>query len=123
MGLQTEERAKKDTFKHNVQRGKRYFLKKVTEILVDKQQQQEETEFTIVSLDESFVFYDSLIRGVCWIEEDNRPIVPSNRLAQTIVASFTYGFAARNKRKTVMDGRRRKKRTTEGLHDPYHLHH
>ena len=30
--------------------------------------------FTIVSLDESFFFYDSLVRRV-WIEEDKRPIV------------------------------------------------
>ncbi len=38
---------------------------------MDKQQ---DTEFTIVSLDESFFFYDSLVIPV-WIEENNRPIV------------------------------------------------
>ncbi len=39
-----------------------------------QQQQQQKTKFTIISLDESFFFYDSLIRRV-WIEEKKRPIV------------------------------------------------
>ncbi|MER5175833.1 MAG: hypothetical protein ABJB76_04245 [Candidatus Nitrosocosmicus sp.] len=39
-----------------------------------QQQQQEEDVFTIVSLDESFFFYDSLVRRV-WIDENKRPIV------------------------------------------------
>ena len=44
--------------------------------MADKQQQQQtqETKFTIVSMDESFFFYDSLVRRV-WIEEKKRPIV------------------------------------------------
>ncbi|MER5175512.1 MAG: hypothetical protein ABJB76_08915 [Candidatus Nitrosocosmicus sp.] len=42
---------------------------------MDKQQQEQETEFTIVSLDESFLFYDSLVRKVCWIDENKRPKV------------------------------------------------
>jgi hypothetical protein len=37
-------------------------------------QQQQEDGFTIVSLDESFFFYDSLVRRV-WIDGNNRPIV------------------------------------------------
>ena len=43
---------------------------------MDKQQkqQQQETAFTIISLDESFFFYDSLIRRV-WIDEKKRPVV------------------------------------------------
>jgi transposase len=51
---------------------------------VDKQQQQEQQQpqeqekqvagFTIVSLDEPFFFYDSLVRRV-WIVQDKRPIV------------------------------------------------
>jgi hypothetical protein len=54
---------------------------------VDKQQQQQQQQqqqpqeqdeekegFTIVSVDESFFFYDSLVRRV-WIEENKRPIV------------------------------------------------
>ncbi len=43
---------------------------------MDKQQQQNEEEkgFTLVSLDESFFFYDSLVRRV-WIEEKKRPVV------------------------------------------------
>jgi transposase len=46
---------------------------------VDKQQQQQQQDkekkgFTIVSVDESFFFYDSLVRRV-WIVQDKRPIV------------------------------------------------
>ena len=46
---------------------------------LDKQQQQKEGEekvgfFTLVSLDESYFFCDSLARRV-WIEEGKRPIV------------------------------------------------
>jgi hypothetical protein len=44
---------------------------------VDKQQQQQDKEkkgFTIVSLDESFFFYDSRIRRV-WIDENKRSVV------------------------------------------------
>jgi hypothetical protein len=51
---------------------KRDFQKKVAQILVDKHIHQQ--EFTVVSLDESFFFYDSLVRMV-WIEQDKRPIV------------------------------------------------
>jgi len=39
-----------------------------------QQQQQQKTKFTIISLDESFFFYDSLIRRV-WIDGNNRPVV------------------------------------------------
>ncbi|MER5176183.1 MAG: transposase [Candidatus Nitrosocosmicus sp.] len=41
---------------------------------MDKQQQQQQETFTIISLDESFFSYDSLVRRVC-IEEKKRPIV------------------------------------------------
>ncbi len=44
---------------------------------MDKQEQEQEhqeTEFTRVSLDESFFFYDSLVRRV-WIVQDKRSIV------------------------------------------------
>ncbi len=45
---------------------------------MDKQQQQQQGEekkgFTIVSIDESFFFYDSLARRV-WIDENKRPVV------------------------------------------------
>ena len=42
---------------------------------MDKQQEQEQQEsFTITSTDESFFFYDSLVRRV-WIDESKRPIV------------------------------------------------
>ena len=44
---------------------------------ISRQQQEkhsQETSFTIVSLDESFFFYDSLVRRV-WIDKNKRPIV------------------------------------------------
>ena len=41
---------------------------------IQEQQQKEDSGFTVVSLDESFFFYDSLVRRV-WIEQDKRPIV------------------------------------------------
>src|SRR4051795_6025169 len=41
-------------------------------MLVDKQLQEE--GFTLVSLDESFFFYDSLVRRV-WIDKEKRPVV------------------------------------------------
>ena len=75
MGIQTKS-TKKGTCKYCIQEGKERFQKKVTPILVDKhiqQQQQhkkkEKEGFTIVSLDESFFFYDSLVRRI-WIEEN-----------------------------------------------------
>src|SRR4051812_18753695 len=39
---------------------------------MDKQQQED--GFTVVSLDESFFFYDSLVRRV-WIDQNKRPVV------------------------------------------------
>ena len=45
---------------------------------MDKQQQQKEGEekegFSLVSLDESFFFYDSLVRRV-WVDKEKRPVV------------------------------------------------
>jgi hypothetical protein len=56
-------------------------LKKVKQIFVDTSHQHEKKkkkkkrkDFTIVSMDESFFFYDSLVRRV-WIEEGKRPVV------------------------------------------------
>ena len=48
-------------------------LKKTSQILVDIQHQEQKKGFTIVSLDESFVFYDSLVRRV-WIDANKRPV-------------------------------------------------
>ena len=31
--------------------------------------------FTLVSLDESFLFYDTLVRRVVWIDEEKKPVV------------------------------------------------
>ena len=74
MGFQTEG-AKKSACKHCITRREIRFQKKAAEILVvDKYiQQQQEDGFTIVSLDESFFFYDCLIR--VWIDEKKTPIV------------------------------------------------
>src|SRR3982750_3396651 len=41
---------------------------------VKQQQEQQEDGFSVVSTDESFFFYDSLVRRV-WIDEKKRPIV------------------------------------------------
>ena len=41
---------------------------------MDVRYQKQKEEFAIVSLDESFFFYDSLVRRV-WIDEGKRPIV------------------------------------------------
>ncbi len=41
---------------------------------VPYQKKKKKKEFTLVSLDESFIFYDSLVRRV-WIDEKKRPIV------------------------------------------------
>ena len=41
---------------------------------MDKQQQEQQESFTIISTDESFFFYDSLVRRV-WIAKEKRPIV------------------------------------------------
>ena len=72
MGFQIKS-TKKSTCKHSIQGRERGFQKKTTEqILVDKHEQQE--SFTIISTDESFFFYDSLVRRV-WIDENKRPIV------------------------------------------------
>ena len=35
---------------------------------------KQQEEFTVVSTDESFFFYDSLVRRV-WIKHDERPVV------------------------------------------------
>ncbi|HXT83280.1 MAG TPA: transposase [Verrucomicrobiae bacterium] len=40
---------------------------------MDEQQQQQEDGFAVVSVDESFFFYDCLVRRV-WINENKRPV-------------------------------------------------
>jgi len=59
-------------------RKKRLSKKDTEQIFMDvqqqqQQQQQQEDGFSVVSLDESFFFYDSLVRRV-WIDEKKRPI-------------------------------------------------
>ncbi len=59
------------------QEEKEAFKKRSYQIFMEKQQQQQQREedgFTIVSIDESFFFYDYLVRRV-WIGENKRPIV------------------------------------------------
>ncbi len=41
---------------------------------MEQQQDEEKKGFTIVSVDESFFFYESLVRRV-WIEQDKSPVV------------------------------------------------
>jgi transposase len=41
---------------------------------IQYQKQKKKKDFAIVSLDESFLFYDSLVRRV-WIDKDKRPVV------------------------------------------------
>ena len=59
---------------------------------MDRRQQQQQDEikkkgFTVVSLDESFFFYDSLVRRV-WIDKNKRPIV---RVTGSHKHSCTFG--------------------------------
>jgi hypothetical protein len=65
---------------------KRGFQKKVAQIFVDKEQQQEQENFTIISMDESFFFYDSLVRRV-WIDK-KRPVV---RVTGSHQHSYIFG--------------------------------
>ena len=53
--------------------------------------------FTIISRDESFFFYDSLIRRV-WIDKREKTYCESNRLAQT----FLYFWSRKYRRKSVI---------------------
>ncbi len=65
--VNTASREEKEAFK---KRQNRYLW------ITQQQQQQDEEKkgFAIVSIDESFFFYDSLVRRV-WIEQEKRPIV------------------------------------------------
>src|SRR6476661_2153835 len=71
---------------------KKTISKKTEQILLDRRQQQQQDEirkkgFTVVSLDESFFFYDSLVRRV-WIDKNKRPIV---RVTGSHKHSCTFG--------------------------------
>ena len=68
MGFQAEG-TKKSTCKHCISRRERIFQKRAREILDDLPD-----GFTVVSTDESFFFFDSLVRRV-WIKKNERPIV------------------------------------------------
>lgn len=68
VGLQGEG-SEKEARQHCAARGEAGFLKKNEELLKNIPD-----GFTIVCLDESFFFYDSLVRRV-WIEADSRPVV------------------------------------------------
>ena len=66
---------------------------------MDKQQEKQVVGFTVVSLDESFFFYDSLVRRV-WIEQDKRPIV---RVTGSHQRSCVFGAIS-------MEGNKKKKK-------------
>jgi hypothetical protein len=70
VGFQTEG-TKKNTCQHSFKRRERTVQKRAQEILDNL---PKEEGFTAVSVDESFFFFDSLVRKV-WIEENSRPIV------------------------------------------------
>ena len=54
---------------------KRVISNKGAQLLTgNEKQQQQETKFTIVSSDEFFLFYDSLVRRV-WIDKEKRLVV------------------------------------------------
>jgi hypothetical protein len=46
-------------------------------------------EFTAVSTDESFFFFDSLVRRV-WIREDERPVVRITRISSRVYSIWCY---------------------------------
>ena len=79
MGIQTKG-AKKGTCKHSIQRREKGFQKKAMEILVEHihtaaaAAAAARKRVYLISLDESFFFYDSLVRRV-WIDESKRPVV------------------------------------------------
>ncbi len=53
--------------------------------------------FTLVSVDESFFFYDSLVRNV-WIDENKRPIV---RVTGSHQRSCIFGAISIGKKTTI----------------------
>ena len=57
---------------------KEHFKKRARKILDNLKD-----EFTVVSTDESFFFYDSLVRKV-WIRKDERPILRITRIPSRI---------------------------------------
>ena len=69
---------RKVTCKYCIFGRERCFQKKTEQIFMDIQQKQQKQQkqdgFTIVSTDESFFFYDYLVRRV-WIKQDKRPVV------------------------------------------------
>ena len=58
---------------------------------------------TIVSMDESFFFYDSLVRRV-WIEENKRPIVRVTGLTQAFMYFWCHKHGRRKQLFRQYDG-------------------
>ena len=65
----------------------------------EQEPQEQDFGFTVVSLDESFFFYDSLVRRV-WIVQDKRPIV---RVTGSHQRSCVFGAIS-------MEGKKKKKK-------------
>ena len=61
------------------------------------QQHEEKKRFTLVSVDESFFFYDSLVRRV-WIDKEKRPIV---RVTGSHKHSCNFGAVSIDERKQL----------------------
>ena len=65
------------------------------------QYQKEKENFAIVSLDESFIFYDSLVRRV-WIDREKRPVVRvTGSLTQALVFVWSHKYGRKTAFQTV----------------------
>ena len=73
-----------------------------------QEQEQDAVGFTVVSLDESFFFYDFLVRRV-WIVQDKRPIV---RVTGSHQRSCVFGAIS-------MEGKKKKKKKKKQLFRQY----
>jgi hypothetical protein len=69
VGIQTED-TKKSTHHYCFKGGERGFQKRTKEVLDTLP-----VGFTVVSIDESFFFYDSIVRRVWIYRNNNRPVI------------------------------------------------
>ena len=89
---------------------------------MDTQYQKEKENFAIVSLDESFIFYDSLVRRV-WIDREKRPVVRvTGSLTQALVFVWSHKYGRKTAFQTVWEIQRwylswlSKGQSTQGFH-------
>ena len=72
----------------------------------EQQEQEQYSGFTVVSLDESFFFYDSLVRRV-WIEQDKRPVI---RVTGSHQRSCVFGAISMEEGNTKKRKKKKKKK-------------